>query len=138
MLVAASAGVLAGVWFARPRLGRVAALLVPAISIMWTLLRLYLDPPVFALDAFGGYFPGPIYDEALRPSALLAWFRLANLTWVAAAVALTGCLTRAVQLGPPEFAWLHGSTEVDCHNRIFIWGIRSLVWLSCRPGLSPE
>ena len=107
MVVAAPVGVLAGVWLARPRLGRVAALLVPAISIGWTLLRLYLDPPVFALDAFGGYFPGPIYDEALRPSAFLVWFRLANLTWVAAAVALTFCLTRDSQSGPPKFAW-HG------------------------------
>ena len=108
VLVAAPAGVLAGLLVRGPRLGRVAAFMVPAVSIVWALLRLYLDPPVFALDAFGGYFPGPIYDEGLRPSARLVWFRLANLTWIAAAVALAGCLSRGGQpddAGPPALAW---------------------------------
>jgi hypothetical protein len=108
VLVAAPAGVLAGLLVRGPRLGRVVALAVPAVSIGWALLRLYLDPPVFALDPFGGYFPGPIYDEGLRPSARLAWFRLANLTWVAAAVALAGCASRGGQpdeAGPPRLAW---------------------------------
>ena len=108
VLVAAPAGVLAGLLVRGPRLGRLLALGVPAVSILWALLRLYLDPPVFALDPFGGYFPGPIYDEGLRPSARLVWFRLANLTWIATAVALAGCLSRGGQpdqAGPPRFAW---------------------------------
>lgn len=108
VLVAAPAGVLAGLLVRGPRLGRLLAFLVPAVSIGWALLRLYLDPPVFALDAFGGYFPGPIYDEGLRPSARLVWFRLANLTWIATAVALAGCLSRGGQpaeAGPPKLAW---------------------------------
>jgi hypothetical protein len=37
---------------------------------------------VFAFDPFGGYFPGPIYDEALRPPATLLVFRLVNLVWI--------------------------------------------------------
>ena len=108
VLVAAPAGVLAGLLVRGPRLGRVVAFIVPAVSIMWALLRLYLDPPVFALDPFGGYFPGPIYDEGLRPSTRLVWFRLANLTWIATAVALAGCLSRSGQpgqAGPPKLAW---------------------------------
>ena len=107
-LVAAPAGVLAGLLVRGPRLGRLLTFTVPAVSIVWALLRLYLDPPVFALDAFGGYFPGPIYDEGLRPSARLVWFRLANLTWIAAAVALAGCLSRGGrpgEAGPSALAW---------------------------------
>ena len=49
----------------------------------WTLARLYRDPAVFAFDPFGGYFPGPIYDEALRPPLRLLLYRVANLVWIA-------------------------------------------------------
>ena len=108
VLVAAPAGVLAGLLVRGPRLGRLLALMLPATSIVWALLRLYLDPPVFALDPFGGYFPGPIYDEGLHPSARLLWFRLANLTWIATALVLAGCASRGGQPdepGPPTLAW---------------------------------
>ncbi len=108
VLVAAPAGVLAALLVRGPRLGRLLALMLPAASIAWAMLRLYLDPPVFALDPFGGYFPGPIYDEGLRPSARLLWFRLANLTWIATALVLAGCLSRGGQpdeAGPPTLAW---------------------------------
>jgi hypothetical protein len=83
---AAPAGVLAGL--ASPRRGRLLAYALPVASILWTLLRLYRDPPVFAFDPFGGYFPGPIYDEALRPPAALLHFRLVNLVWIATAIAI--------------------------------------------------
>jgi hypothetical protein len=83
---AAAAGALAAL--AAPRRGRLIAILLPAISMAWALARLYLDPPVFAYDPFGGYFPGPIYDEALRPPATLALFRLVNLVWIGTAVTL--------------------------------------------------
>jgi hypothetical protein len=88
-LYAAPAGVLAGlaVPARRPRLGRLLAFALPVASIVWTLLRLYRYPPVFAYDPFGGYFPGPIYDEALRPPLPLLVFRLLNLVWIAAALA---------------------------------------------------
>jgi hypothetical protein len=76
------------------RSGRLAALALPGISVLWSLVRLYRDPAVFAFDPFGGFFPGPIYDEALRPPLRLVWFRLANLTWLAAAIALAHCLCR--------------------------------------------
>ena len=43
---------------------------------------------MFAFDPFGGYFPGPIYDEALRPPLTLVSFRVVNLVWIATAVAI--------------------------------------------------
>jgi hypothetical protein len=82
----APAGVLAGV-LARRR-GRLLAWAIPLFSLGWTLWRLYFGPAVFAFDPFGGYFPGPIYDEALRPPERLVYFRLVNLAWIAAAVAV--------------------------------------------------
>jgi hypothetical protein len=85
-LYAACAGVLAA--RVPGRRGRVLAFAIPALSLAWSLLRLYRDPAVFAFDPFGGYFPGPIYDEALRPPASLVWFRAACAVWMAAAVAL--------------------------------------------------
>lgn len=86
----AAAGVIAGLVGPRaaPRRSRLLAFAFPIVSIVWTLLRLYRDPPVFAYDPFGGYFPGPIYDEALRPPVALVLFRLANLVWLGAAVLL--------------------------------------------------
>jgi hypothetical protein len=83
---AAPAGVLAATF--APRRGRLVAWLLPIASLAWTCWRLYEGPAVFAFDPFGGYFPGPIYDEALRPPARLVHFRLANLAWIGAAVAV--------------------------------------------------
>jgi hypothetical protein len=85
-LFASTAGVLAGVL--APRRGRLLAWALPVVSLAWTGWRLYADPAVFAFDPFGGFFPGPIYDEALRPPARLVHFRLANLVWIGGAVAL--------------------------------------------------
>jgi len=86
VLYAAPAGVLAGV--AIPRRARLVAFLLPVLSLLWALVRLYREPPVFAFDPFGGYFPGPIYDEALRPPPTLVVFRLVNLVWIGTAVAI--------------------------------------------------
>ncbi len=85
---AAPAGALVGLTVRSARGGRWLAFALPVVSILWTLLRLYRDPPVFAFDPFGGYFPGPIYDEALRPSSTLVAYRLVNLLWIATAVVL--------------------------------------------------
>jgi hypothetical protein len=112
----------------------VAAFGVPVVSVLWSLLRLYGDPPVFILDAFGGYFPGPIYDEGLSPSARLVWFRVANLTWVACAVVLVGCLTQPTEAG----GWRLG---VPRSARLAWWGTLSLLltgsalWLGFRAPL---
>jgi hypothetical protein len=85
--VAAGTGAAVALLVSRPRLGRVLAFAPPAISVAWSLVRLYRDPAVFAFDAYAGYFPGPIYDEALRPPLRLLWYRLANFTWLAALIA---------------------------------------------------
>jgi hypothetical protein len=92
-LYAATAGVVAALVTGSPRGGRVLALSLPVLSILWTLLRLYRDPPVFAYDPFGGFFPGPIYDEALRPSVPLLLFRVASLVWATTAVLLAVAAT---------------------------------------------
>jgi tetratricopeptide (TPR) repeat protein len=102
-LFAAPAGVLAGL--VSPRRGRLVAFLLPLASVVWTLVRLYQDPGVFAYDPFGGYFPGPIYDEALRPPVRLLFFRLANLVWIAAPVALA---IAAVDRGRRPRDWRRG------------------------------
>jgi hypothetical protein len=84
---AAGTGAMIAVALPGRRSGRVAAFALPLLSIAWALARLYRDPAVFAFDPFAGFFPGPIYDEALRPPIRLVWFRLANITWLAAAIA---------------------------------------------------
>jgi hypothetical protein len=102
-IFAAPAGALAGFWVRRG--GRVLAYALPLLSIVWTLWRLYVDPPVFAFDPFGGYFPGPIYDEAMRPPERLLLFRAANLVWIGAAVAITAAWVRW-RRGPGRGRWL--------------------------------
>jgi hypothetical protein len=102
---AATAGVLAGLATPKPRRGRLLAFALPVVSILWTLLRLYRDPPVFAYDPFGGYFPGPIYDEALRPPLPLLLFRLACLVWAGTAVVLA---LAAVGRGGDPRRWHRG------------------------------
>ena len=84
---AAGTGATVAVALPGRRSARLAAFALPLLSVAWALARLYRDPAVFAFDPFAGFFPGPIYDEALRPPTRLLWFRLANLTWLAAAIA---------------------------------------------------
>ena len=100
-LFAAPAGVLAGLAF--PRRGRLVAYLIPFVSVGWSLWRLYFDPPVFVFDPFGGYFPGPIYDEALRPPERLVHFRLVNLVWIATAIA---CAAAWLRRRSPRRSWV--------------------------------
>jgi hypothetical protein len=100
-LFAAPAGTLAGLAF--PRRGRLVAYLIPFVSVGWSLWRLYFDPPVFVFDPFGGYFPGPIYDEALRPPERLVHFRLVNLVWIATAIA---CAATWLRRRGPRRSWL--------------------------------
>jgi tetratricopeptide (TPR) repeat protein len=87
---AATTGALAGWWL--PRGGRLVAWLLPVLSIAWSVQRLYRYPAVFVFDPYGGYFPGPIYDEAMRPPERLMLFRLVNLVWLGAALAISATL----------------------------------------------
>src|SRR3569623_1077673 len=68
---------------------------IPIGSVAWTLWRRYVDPAVFAFDPFGGYFPGPIYDEAMRVPARLVGYRGVNLLWLSCALAITHAVTPA-------------------------------------------
>jgi hypothetical protein len=104
---AAPAGVLAATL--APRRGRLCAWLLPILSLAWAAYRLYEGPAVFAFDPFGGYFPGPIYDEALRPPARLVHFRLANLVWIGAAVTLA---LAGVGRGPDPRRWRRAALAV--------------------------
>jgi hypothetical protein len=104
-LYGATACVLAALATPNPRRGRLLAFALPVLSILWTLLRLYRDPPVFAFDPFGGYFPGPIYDEALRPPLSLLLFRVANLVWAGTAIVLA---LAAVGRGRDPRRWHRG------------------------------
>lgn len=77
--VAASAGAfvstVATKWWARLLLV-VGLLLVSAVSTVWPIV---FGPQVFAFNHFGGYFPGPLYDETLSISPALIWFRVASV-----------------------------------------------------------
>lgn len=57
------------------------------LSAGWTAWPIVFGPQVFAFNHFGGYLPGPLYDEDLSVTAALLWFRLAT---VALAVGLAG------------------------------------------------
>ncbi len=46
------------------------------LSVTFTLLRTVYGVPLYAFNAFFGYFPGPIYDPALAIDARLVLYRL--------------------------------------------------------------
>ena len=102
-LYGAGAGVLAATLF--PRRGRLVAFLLPALSVAWTLWRLYVDPAVFAFDPFGGYFPGPIYDEAMRVPLRLVGYRGVNMLWLACALTIVHAASPASASGTIVPTW---------------------------------
>lgn len=55
-----------------------------ALSLAVTLWPLWDGPQIFALHHLLGYFPGPIYDEALSVDARLIAFRALTLVWTSA------------------------------------------------------
>jgi hypothetical protein len=81
-----------------------AAMVVPA-SLVWTFLRFYASPAVFAYDPFFGFYPGAFYDETIRLSSTLVTFRLGT---VGAIVGLAGLLA---WLWEPEGARLSWSAR---------------------------
>jgi len=95
-LLAAAAGVFCRTAF--PSRGRAIALyaLLLLASLAWTVWPLVLEPQVFAFNFFLGMFPGPLYDEALRVPASLAWFRLETVLWAA----VLGTITAAIFPAP--------------------------------------
>ncbi len=64
-------------------------LLGSAALTAWPLVR---GPQIFAFNHFGGYVPGPLYDEALAITPALGWFRLETVLIAGAFIALTALL----------------------------------------------
>ncbi|MGO9828753.1 MAG: tetratricopeptide repeat protein [Myxococcaceae bacterium] len=80
-LLAAATGVFARTLFPS-RLGTAAVCLALFLaSLAWTGWPIAVGPQVFAYNFFLGWFPGPLYDEALHVSGALLWFRLESLLW---------------------------------------------------------
>jgi len=80
-LVAAATGVFCRTVFPRwPGTVALAVLLFGAAGA-WTLWPIATGPQVYAYNFFLGWFPGPLYDEALRIGTPLLWFRLETVLW---------------------------------------------------------
>ncbi len=75
-LIAAGVGVFAALATSRRLTAGLLYGLLLLGSAVWTGWPLFFGPQVFAYNHFGGFFPGPLYDEALELGAPLAWFRL--------------------------------------------------------------
>jgi hypothetical protein len=76
-LAGAAAGIAAAILCGpRRRLGAVLPWLVVLGWLAQSVRQFYAEPPVFVYNAFGGYFPGNLYDESLSLSATFVWARL--------------------------------------------------------------
>ncbi len=71
-------------WIGRRARALLVATPLFALSLAVTLWPLWDGPQVFALHHLLGYFPGPIYDEALSVDARLIAFRALTLIWTCA------------------------------------------------------
>ncbi len=83
----------------KAELAHLVAALVSAIVTAWPLVA---GPQVFAFNLFAGYFPGPIYDEALRVTSPLLWARLEAGLWTIAAL---GLASRSVDRTSLAWSW---------------------------------
>src|SRR5216684_1202729 len=91
-LFAAALGTACG--FAAPRRAGwiVAAVFTATLVVsLWPVAR---GPQIFAFHHLGGWFPGPIYDEGIRPSRSLWIFRTATILYAGA------CAGAALLAGP--------------------------------------
>ncbi len=76
------------------------------VSLAVALGELYLGPQAFALDPLLGWWPGPLYDEALRPDARLVLFRLETLAAAFALGAAVEARARRARRAPAAAAML--------------------------------
>src|SRR6266851_6136853 len=91
-VLAAALGAACG--FAAPRrAGWIVAAVFTAtlLASLWPVAR---GPQIFAFHHLGGWFPGPIYDEGIRPSRSLWIFRTATIFYAGA------CAGAALLAGP--------------------------------------
>jgi hypothetical protein len=84
--LAACLGVLCGrLWPGRAGLLYFAIFLGTLLFSLWPVLR---GPQVFAFHHLGGMYPGPIYDESIRPTRALLFFRLGTVLYAGALAGL--------------------------------------------------
>jgi hypothetical protein len=87
-LIAVPSGILAATLgaacaFASPRRAGLVAFAIFLATLVVALWPLARGPQVYAYHHLGGMFPGPIYDEVIRPTRALYLFRLATLLYAA-------------------------------------------------------
>ena len=75
----ATLGMLSG--FVLRRKGFIAGALVLICIFAYSLLTLYSEPSLFVYNPLFGFFPGPIYDEAIPVTNTLVAYRLIVLLW---------------------------------------------------------
>jgi tetratricopeptide (TPR) repeat protein len=93
-LLAAVLGVACGFVWPRGAAVLYAAIFFASLAAaLWPMVR---GPQVFAFHHLGGMYPGPIYDEAIRPSRALWLFRADTLLYAGA------CAGLALIDGPPR------------------------------------
>ncbi len=86
-LLAAAAGMALGFLTRRGWVAGLCYGLLMLASLGASLWPLWAGPQVFALNHFLGYFPGPLYDEALPVDGRLLWYRLETGLWTVAILA---------------------------------------------------
>jgi hypothetical protein len=80
-LLSSATGAFARTIFPRRRGTVLLALALFLASLAWTVWPIAAGPQVFVYNFFLGWFPGPLYDEALHLPPGLFWFRLETLLW---------------------------------------------------------
>lgn len=74
-----SIGLLLGTIF--PRRGFFLGSLALLSTIFYSLWKLYSEPPIFSYNPVFGFFPGPLYDEAIPITSPLVIYRLIVALW---------------------------------------------------------
>ncbi len=86
-LVASALGLACGLSTSRARAAAALCAAAALLSLATSLWPLFAGPQVFALSHLFGYFPGPLYDEALAVDGRLWLYRGLTLAWAALLVA---------------------------------------------------
>ena len=76
---ASSLGLLCGAIF--PKRGFLIGSLVLIATVCFSLWKLYSELPVFSYNPVFGFFPGPLYDEAIPITPTLIIYRLIVVCW---------------------------------------------------------
>ncbi|MCB9701613.1 MAG: hypothetical protein H6711_06970 [Myxococcales bacterium] len=132
----AVSGIVGAVIIQRPPrrwLQALAGLAAPLYCLVVGLLRLYLDPAVYAFDPFWGYFAGPLYDEAIAIDDRYLLFRTYNL--LAAAAALAAVRLWGERILARE-AQLPALTRLRLHpwaGALLCLGLAGSAWLGLQP-----